>query len=88
MGIFQRSLLEEGASQLCKEVGEGCRAADGRLLSVEKRGNGNTLSSHSKNKKTLKAGIIEVKSVWTKSFQLASAAEEEEHGEEEDDVEE
>ena len=58
------------------------------LCCVEKRGKGDTLSSHGKNKNTLKARIAEVKPVWTKYFELAPVAEEEEDGEEEDEVEE
>ena len=58
------------------------------LCCVEKRGKGDALSSHGKSKKTLKARIAEVKTIWTKYFQLAPVAEEEEGGEEEVEVEE
>ena len=58
------------------------------LCCVEKRGKGDTFSSHGKNKNTLKARICKVEPVWTKYFELAPVAEEEEDGEEENEVEE
>ena len=44
--------------------------------------------NHGRSKTKLKARISEVKPVWTKYFQLAPVAEEEEDGEEKDEVEE
>ena len=55
---------------------------------VEKRGKGDTFSSHGKNKNTLTARICKVEPVWTKYFELAPVAEEEEDGEEENEVKE
>ena len=58
------------------------------LCCVEKRGKGDTFSSHGKNKNTLKARICKDEPVWTKYFELAPIAEEEEDEEEENKVEE
>ena len=58
------------------------------LCCIEKRGKGGTFSSYDKNKNTLKARVCKVNPVWTKYFELAPTAEEEEDGEEENEVEE
>ena len=58
------------------------------LCCVEKRGKGDTFSSHGKNKNTLKARFFKVEPVCTKYFELAPIAKEEEDGEEENEVQE
>ena len=53
------------------------------LCCVESKGKGNTYSKHSGSKKKLKERITAVQPVWTKYFDLAPAAEEEEAEDEE-----